>query len=204
MIFILSLVDATVVYFSDVGEIQLIKTSLHTIDQGSVVYLILPQIRFYDQQKQLSWLENNNGECDMNNNVDNNVDWSNASVFTMTYIYDLSYDSNVPAMTTAVTTITANYGTNNNTSSFDNHNNDDNDFDLYFDTVFDTRSFDCTGCNDFDFYFDAVFDARSPIPYDNDKNSFSRIMLVIQHAPLIYNNPSSFNNDDNNNEDYFG
>ena len=47
--------------------ISLIFTPLHIIDHRSVVYLILLQIRFYDQQDSLSSLENNNGECDMNN-----------------------------------------------------------------------------------------------------------------------------------------
>ena len=93
------------------------------------MYLILLQIRFYDQQDSVPSLEINNGECNMNNNdektggvmklatsydsnhnplsfnnknnitpityVDKDVDKSNASAFTTTYIYDLSYDLNV-------------------------------------------------------------------------------------------------------------
>ena len=47
--------------------ISLIFTPFHIIDHRSVVYLILLQIHFYDQQDSLSLLENNNGECDMNN-----------------------------------------------------------------------------------------------------------------------------------------
>ena len=54
--------------------ITLINTPFHFIDHGSVVYLVHLQIRFYDQQDSLSLLENNstslennNGECDMNN-----------------------------------------------------------------------------------------------------------------------------------------
>ena len=51
-----------------------LTTPFHIIDHGSVVYLVHLQIRFYDQQDSLSLLENNstslennNGECDMNN-----------------------------------------------------------------------------------------------------------------------------------------
>jgi len=50
----------------------------------------------------------------------------------------------------------------------------------------------------YNLYFNTVFDSRSSI--SNDSDSFGRILLVIQHDPSIYNNPSSFNNA----EDYSG
>jgi len=47
-------------------SISLINSPLHIIDHGNLVYLILLQIRFYDQQDSLLLLENNNNtamEC---------------------------------------------------------------------------------------------------------------------------------------------
>ena len=56
----------------------------------------------------------------------------------------------------------------------------------------------------YNFYFDIVFNARSFISNDNDSDYVGHILLVIQHDPLIYKNPSLIIDDNNNNEDYFG
>ena len=57
------------------------NSSLHLIDHGSVLYLILLQIRLYDQQDALLLLENNTSECDLHDN--NNTDVTSVSTMKM-------------------------------------------------------------------------------------------------------------------------
>ena len=145
---------------NDVQLIMLLNAPLHIIDHGSVVYLILLQIRFYDQQDSLLLWENNN---------------------TVYLILLIRF-----------------YDQHNLLSLLRN-----NEFDFYFDTVFDARSLTSY---DIDSSFSAIHDNIFPaiVDADDDSDYFGRILLVIQHDPLIYNNLSSIIDDENNSDDSFG
>ena len=54
---------------TDVKLIMLPNTLFHIIDQGNVVYLMHLQIRFYDQQDSLMFLQNN----DTNDNISSSI-----------------------------------------------------------------------------------------------------------------------------------
>ena len=63
-------------------------TPLHIIDHGSVMYLIVLQIRFYDQQDSLPLLVINNDENDMNN-----TDEMTHGVMEIAISYDSNHNS---------------------------------------------------------------------------------------------------------------
>ena len=115
---------------NDVKLIMLLNAPLNIIDHGSVVYLFLLQIRFYDKQDSMLLLENKSTVY---------------LILLPVHFYD-QHNLLLLLLLLLNGTITMNtYNTVYNLY-----------FDLYFDTVVDG----CTGENYFDLYFNTIFNGR--------------------------------------------
>ena len=146
---------------------------LHIIDHGSLVYLVLLQIRFYDQQDFLPLTTPYESSADTNDIQHDTLIYNNPSLFNNNNNNNDNYYGNIPVSNSFIVTLKT-YNTVYN---------------LYFVTIFDG----CTSGNDFDLYFDTVLDASSLNSNDNDNDDFGHTDNTMIYT--IYDDDSSAIND---------
>ena len=185
MIYILyfNTVIATIVAVAPTGAVFITPVRSHIIDHRSVVYLILLQIRFYDQQYSLLVVVNsNNGTNDQSSYYRNSIHFSSAAMT----IYGNNGDVYQVVMTvchmTNDTIVSVSVATKATfpvgmMQSYDQYN-------LYFDTKINT-AFDTAFDTAFNTAFNTVFDIAFDTAFDTSFDTAFDTVFVTMFATVF-------------------